>query len=148
MDHIIYTSGVVHERFPAILIATTTYLNISYENSKQQNRYLWVRKIYLEVWAVPEQLLNFWLTSPSDSDTQLLYRCAALLKRRHCLFGSQIHPARQDGIDIWVHVDQICILRVLGGFCLQYFQNKFLKNIQLFKIKFLKKPWCCVGGRV
>ena len=53
-------------------------------------------------------------------------------------FGSQIHPARQDGIDIWVHVDQICILRVLGGFCLQYFQNKFLKNIQLFKIKFLR----------
>ena len=63
-------------------------------------------------------------------------------------FGSQIHPARQDGIDIWVHVDQIFILRVLGGFCLQYFQNKFLKNIQLFKIQFLKKPWCCVGGRV
>ena len=53
-------------------------------------------------------------------------------------FGSQIHPARQDGIDIWVHVDQICIFRVLGGFCLQYFQNKFLKNIQLFKIKFLR----------
>ena len=30
-------------------------------------------------------------------------------------FGSQIHPTRQDGIDIWVHVDQICILRVLGS---------------------------------
>ena len=81
MDHIIYTSGVVHERFPAILIATTTYLNISYENSKQQNRYLWVRKTYLEVWAVPEQSLNFWLTSPTDGDTQLLYRCAALLNQ-------------------------------------------------------------------